>query len=83
VDGSRTLVFDIETHSAELIWSMPPKEFVRLIGYKWRGSDEVVLTTDLDELRERITCARWWSATTSTTSISPQFSGPTLIYPSS
>jgi DNA polymerase-1 len=59
VDGSRTLVFDIETHSAELIWSMPPKEFVRLIGYKWRGSDEVVLTTDLDELRERITCARW------------------------
>jgi DNA polymerase-1 len=54
---SRTLVFDIETHSAELIWSMPPEEFVRLIGYKWLGK-EVVLTDDLEELRKQIMRAR-------------------------
>lgn len=57
MDG-RTLVFDVETHSSELLWSMPPEEFVRLIGYKWAGG-EVVLTTDLEELREQITRARW------------------------
>lgn len=54
----RTLVFDIETHSAELIWSMPPEEFVRLIGYKWLGG-EVVLTTDLEQLKRQIMRARW------------------------
>ena len=57
MDG-RTLVFDIETHSAELIWSMPPEEFVRLIGYKWRGG-EVVLTTNLQQLIDQIMRARW------------------------
>lgn len=54
-----TLVFDIETHSAELLYSMPPKEFVRLIGYKWAGQPEVTLTTDLEEITEQIRKARW------------------------
>lgn len=54
---SRTVVFDIETHSAELLYSMPPKEFVRLIGYRW-VDEETVLTTDLEEIREVIRSAR-------------------------
>lgn len=37
---------------------MPPEEFVRLIGYAW-GDGEVVLTTDLEEIREQILKARW------------------------
>lgn len=53
-----TLIFDIETHSAELMYSMSPEEFVRLIGYAW-GDGEVVLTTDLDEIKEQILKARW------------------------
>ncbi|SIF98999.1 DNA polymerase [Mycobacteroides abscessus] len=53
-----TLTFDIETHSAELMYSMSPEEFVRLIGYAW-GDGEVVLTTDLDEIKEQILKARW------------------------
>lgn len=52
-----TLVFDIETHSRELLFSMAPEEFVRLIGYKWLGGP-VVLTTDLEEIREQIRSAR-------------------------
>jgi DNA polymerase-1 len=54
----KTLVFDIETHSAELLYSMPPEEFVRLIGYRWLGG-KTVLTTDLEEIREQIRSARW------------------------
>ncbi|SIJ94186.1 DNA polymerase I [Mycobacteroides abscessus subsp. abscessus] len=53
-----TLIFDIETHSAELMYSMEPEEFVRLIGYAW-GDGEVVLTTDLDEIKHQILKARW------------------------
>lgn len=53
-----TLIFDIETHSAELLYSMPPEEFVRLIGYAW-GDGDVVLTTDLEEIKEQILKARW------------------------
>ncbi|MFE2997956.1 DNA polymerase [Nocardia sp. NPDC059246] len=53
-----TLIFDIETHSAELMYSMEPEEFVRLIGYAWNDGD-VVLTTDVDEIREQIRKARW------------------------
>lgn len=53
-----TLTFDIETHSAELMYSMSPGEFVRLIGYAW-GDGEVVLTTDLDEIKHQILKARW------------------------
>lgn len=53
------LIFDVETHSRELLYSMPPEEFVRLIGYKWKGDDEVTLTTDLGELRRQMRAARW------------------------
>lgn len=54
-----TLIFDIETHEADLIYTMPPEEFVRLIGYKWAGGSEVVITSDLSEIREKILGARW------------------------
>ncbi len=53
-----TLVFDVETHEAGQLYTMPPEEFVRLIGYRWRGQD-TVLTTELDELREQIIRARF------------------------
>ena len=55
---SGTLVFDIESHSVKRLYSMPPEEFVRLIGYKWWGDDKVTLTTDLEEFRELILSAR-------------------------
>jgi DNA polymerase family A len=54
----KTLIFDIESHGAHLQYSMPPSRFVRLIGYRWAGH-ETVLTTDLDELVDRIRRARW------------------------
>jgi len=53
-----TLIFDIETHSADLMYTLSPEEFFRLGGYAW-GDGEVVLTTDLEELREQILQARW------------------------
>lgn len=52
----RTLIMDVETHSADLLHTVPPERFVRLCGYKWLGGD-VVITTDLDELREAIRAA--------------------------
>lgn len=54
-----TLIFDVETHSADLLYSMPPEEFVRLIGYKWAGDEEVTITTDLEELKAQILKARY------------------------
>lgn len=54
----RVLTFDIETHSRKLFYSMPPEEFVRLIGYCW-DDGEVVVTTNLEELRCEIRKARW------------------------
>jgi DNA polymerase-1 len=54
-----TLILDIETHGAEHLYTMPSREFVRLIGYKWRGQPGVTLTTSLDEIREQILQARW------------------------
>lgn len=56
---SGTLTFDIETHSAHLLYSMPSEKFVRLIGYAWQGDSEVTLTTDLEEIRDAIRRARW------------------------
>lgn len=53
-----TLVFDVESHKAGRLYTMPPEEFVRLIGYRWKGQD-TVLTTELDEIREQILRARW------------------------
>lgn len=54
----RTLIFDVETHSAELLYSMQPHEFVRLCGYAW-DDGEVVITTDLEELKAQIRKARF------------------------
>lgn len=63
MDPSGTLIFDTETHDSNLLYTLPPEEFVRLIGYKWRDDTRtghgVTLTTDLDELREQILKARW------------------------
>jgi DNA polymerase family A len=53
-----TLVFDIESFEAGLLYDMPPEEFTRLIGYCWDDGD-VVLTPDAEELREQILKARW------------------------
>lgn len=53
-----TLVFDLETHEKNQLYSMAPEEFVRLIGYCW-DDGEVVVTTDLDELKAQIKKARW------------------------
>lgn len=54
-----TLTFDIETHEAGLLYTMEPADFVRLIGYRWKGQRDVVLTTDLEEIRDQILEARW------------------------
>lgn len=53
-----TLVFDLETHEKNKLYTMPPEEFVRLIGYCW-DDGEVVLTTSLNELKRQIKKARW------------------------
>jgi len=58
VQPKGTLVFDIETHSRHLMYVLPPEEFVRLIGYSW-DDGEVVVTTDLNELKQQIYKARW------------------------
>jgi DNA polymerase-1 len=54
----RVLTFDIESHSRKFFYDMRPEEFVRLIGYAW-DDGPVVVTTDLEELREQILKARW------------------------
>ena len=54
----RTVTFDIETYSADLLYSMPAEKFVRLIGYSFDNEDEVHLTTDLEEIREVLRSAR-------------------------
>lgn len=47
------LYFDIETHSVDLRWDMTPEEFFRLGQYAW-NDDDVVLTTDINEMIEQI-----------------------------
>jgi DNA polymerase-1 len=58
MNPSGTLYFDVETHERNQIYEMPPEQFVRLIGYAWDEGD-VVITTDLEEMREQILKARW------------------------
>lgn len=53
MDLTGALIFDIETHDSGLLFSMPPEEFVRLIGYRWVGHPTVI-TTDLEEIRRCI-----------------------------
>lgn len=52
------LFFDIETHNAERIWDMEPREFFRLGQYAWGRDGEIILTTDYDEMIEVIRRAR-------------------------
>jgi DNA polymerase-1 len=52
-----TLIFDIETHDADYIYSYQPWDFLRLAGYKWVGESGVRFTSDIDELRELIDSA--------------------------
>lgn len=54
---SKYLFFDVETHGVELLWTLPPVEFFRLGGYAWGPTGDVVLTEDLEELREAIRSA--------------------------
>lgn len=56
-----TLIFDLETHSRDLLYTMAPGEFVRLGGYRWAHWEpgRVELTTEVEEIREQILCARW------------------------
>lgn len=54
-----TIYFDVETHSATQLYTMDPEEFIRLIGYKWRKKDDVVITTSIDQLIEEMDKARW------------------------
>lgn len=56
--AGKTVIFDIETHSAKLLYTLPPEEFVRLIGWKFWGEPEVFLTEDLEEIREVLRSAR-------------------------
>lgn len=50
------LYLDIETPSVGLLYTLPPEKFFRLGGYQW-DNGEVVLTTDLEELRDLIVSA--------------------------
>lgn len=52
--AQKALFFDIETHSADLKWTLPPEEMFRLGGYAWGRDGEVVLTDDLEEMRRVI-----------------------------
>lgn len=54
VDVSQVLYFDIETHSSDLMYAMPPEEFVRTFQYAWGRDGEVQITTDLEEARSLI-----------------------------
>lgn len=49
IDDDKVLYFDIESHDAELIWSMEPRDFFRLGQWAWGPTGEVHLTDDYDE----------------------------------
>jgi DNA polymerase-1 len=51
----KVLFGDIETHSADEIWNLPPREFFRLGQYAWGWEGDVVLTEDYDEI---LSCIR-------------------------
>lgn len=54
---SETLYFDIETHNAEKIWDMSPREFFRMGQYAWGIEGEAHVTYDYDEMIETIRSA--------------------------
>lgn len=47
---AETLYFDIETHNAEKLWDMPPREFFRMGQYAWGIEGEIHITYDYDEM---------------------------------
>lgn len=57
-ENKEALFFDIESHNAEKIWDMKPRDFFRLGQYAWGKDGEIVLTTDYDEMVEVIRSAR-------------------------
>lgn len=56
-DPNKVLFFDIESHSVEERWSLPPHEFFRLGQYAWGPNGAVQRTTDLDEMLHHIRSA--------------------------
>lgn len=52
------LFFDIESHNAEKVWDMEPREFFRLGQYAWGRNGDIVLTTDYDEMLDAVRSAR-------------------------
>src|SRR5690606_29115732 len=56
---SGTITLDLETWGVEHRFTMEPEKFVRLCGYKWKGDNEVRVTTDIEETREAVLSARW------------------------
>lgn len=53
----RVLYFDIESHSSDEKWNLPPEEFFRLGQYAWGANGSVVLTRSREELLEAIRSA--------------------------
>ena len=56
-DPDKVLYFDTETHSAEFMWDMPPREFFRLGQYAWGPKGEVTLTESYGEMVDVIRSA--------------------------
>lgn len=52
------LFFDIESHNAEKVWDMEPREFFKLGQYAWGRDGDIVLTEDYDEMLAVIREAR-------------------------
>lgn len=53
----KVLFWDLETFSAEFLWDMPPREFVRLFQYAWGRYGDVHTTTDFDEMLDVVRSA--------------------------
>ncbi len=55
---ARTVTFDVETHESGLLYTLPPEEFVRVMGYKYADEPDVRFTTDIEEMRSILLNAR-------------------------
>lgn len=52
-----TLFFDIETHTIDERYALPPREYFRLGGWAWGESEEIGITEDYDEFLDLIRSA--------------------------
>ncbi len=52
------IIFDIETHSADQLYTMEPEHFVRIMGWKTSEETEVHFTTNYGEMRSILRGAR-------------------------